>query len=177
VAFAGYGFNKSHSTAYGLIAWETAFLKAHYPVEFMAALLSCEMESTERISEHVDDARRMKIEILPPDINRSEVDFGILGDKITFGLAPFAVSAKRPSKPSSMNDSRAVRSATSSTSPNVSIPNCSPKAPSKLSSKPAPSIHSPVIAPAAGRRRTRCTIRCLQTKGQSPGTKKPLRWR
>jgi DNA polymerase-3 subunit alpha len=86
VAFAGYGFNKSHSTAYGLIAWETAFLKAHYPVEFMAALLSCEMESTERISEHVDDARRMKIEILPPDINRSEVDFGILEDKITFGL-------------------------------------------------------------------------------------------
>jgi DNA polymerase-3 subunit alpha len=86
VAFAGYGFNKSHSTAYGLIAWETAFLKAHYPVEFMAALLSCEMESTERISEHVDDARRMKIEVLPPDVNRSETDFGILNGKITFGL-------------------------------------------------------------------------------------------
>ncbi len=87
VAFAGYGFNKSHSTAYGLIAYETAYLKAHYPVEFMAALLSCEMESTERMSEHVDDARRMKIEILGPDINRSEVDFGIVDGKITFGLA------------------------------------------------------------------------------------------
>ena len=87
VAFAGYGFNKSHSTAYGLIAYETAYLKAHYPVEFMAALLSCEMESTERISEHVDDARRMKIEILGPDINRSDVDFGFLDGKITFGLA------------------------------------------------------------------------------------------
>ncbi len=86
VAFAGYGFNKSHSTAYGLIAYETAYLKAHYPVEFMAALLSCEMESTERISEHVDDARRMKLEILPPDINRSEVDFGMLDGRITFGL-------------------------------------------------------------------------------------------
>ena len=86
VAFAGYGFNKSHSTAYGLIAYETAYLKAHYPVEFMAALLSCEMESTERISEHVDDARRMKIEIRAPDVNLSEVDFGIVDEKITFGL-------------------------------------------------------------------------------------------
>ena len=87
VAFAGYGFNKSHSTAYGLIAYETAYLKAHYPVEFMAALLSCEMESTERISEHVDDARRMKIEVLGPNVNQSDVDFSVLGNKITFGLA------------------------------------------------------------------------------------------
>ncbi|MCA9037664.1 MAG: DNA polymerase III subunit alpha [Planctomycetaceae bacterium] len=86
IAFAGYGFNKSHSTAYGLIAYETAYLKAHYPVEFMAALLSCEMESSERISEHIDDARRMQIEILPPDINRSIVDFGFIDGKITFGL-------------------------------------------------------------------------------------------
>jgi len=86
VAFAGYGFNKSHSTAYGLIAYETAYLKAHYPVEFMAALLSCGMESTERISEHVDDARRQKIEVLPPDVNRSEVEFGIDDDSITFGM-------------------------------------------------------------------------------------------
>ena len=87
VAFAGYGFNKSHSTAYGLIAYETAYLKAHYPVEFMAALLSCEMESTERISEHVDDARRMKIQVVGPNINQSDVDFSVFGDKITFGLA------------------------------------------------------------------------------------------
>jgi len=86
VAFAGYGFNKSHSTAYGLIAYETAYLKAHYPVEFMAALLSCGMESVERISEHVDDARRQKIEVLAPDVNRSEVEFGIDGENITFGM-------------------------------------------------------------------------------------------
>lgn len=86
VAFAGYGFNKSHSTAYGLIAYETAYLKAHYPVEFMAALLSCGMESTDRISEHVDDARRQKIEVLAPDVNRSEVEFGIDGENITFGM-------------------------------------------------------------------------------------------
>ncbi|MEP3478034.1 MAG: DNA polymerase III subunit alpha [Fuerstiella sp.] len=86
VAFAGYGFNKSHSTAYGLIAYETAFLKAHYPVQFMAALLSCGMESTERISEHVDDARRQDIEVTPPDVNSSEVEFVVVGDKIAFGM-------------------------------------------------------------------------------------------
>lgn len=86
VAFAGYGFNKSHSTAYGLIAYETAYLKAHYPVEFMAALLSCGMESTDRISEHVDDARRQNIEVLAPDVNTSEVEFAVAGDRITFGM-------------------------------------------------------------------------------------------
>ena len=86
VAFAGYGFNKSHSTAYGLIAYETAFLKAHYPVEFMAALLSCGMESSDRISEHVDDSRRQNIEVLAPDVNTSEVEFAVVGERIAFGM-------------------------------------------------------------------------------------------
>lgn len=85
--FAGYGFNKSHSTAYAAIAYQTAYLKAHYPVEFMAALLSCGMEDTDRIYEHVDDCRRMKIKVLAPDVNKSEVEFGVDGDKLTFGLA------------------------------------------------------------------------------------------
>ncbi|MGQ0634860.1 MAG: DNA polymerase III subunit alpha [Planctomycetaceae bacterium] len=85
--FAGYGFNKSHSTAYAAIAYQTAYLKAHYPVEFMAALLSCGMEDTDRIAEHVDDCRRMKIKVLPPDVNRSDVEFGVDGDALTFGLA------------------------------------------------------------------------------------------
>ncbi|MFV0445665.1 MAG: DNA polymerase III subunit alpha [Planctomycetaceae bacterium] len=76
--FAGYGFNKSHSTAYGAIAYQTAYLKAHYPHEFMAALLSCGMESSERISEHTDDCRRMGIEILPPDVNTSDVEFSVV---------------------------------------------------------------------------------------------------
>ncbi|MAG92948.1 MAG: DNA polymerase III subunit alpha [Planctomycetaceae bacterium] len=84
--FAGYGFNKSHSTAYGAISYQTAYFKAHYPREFMAALLSCGMESSDRISEHVDDARRMGIEVQPPDVNRSEVEFGVDGEKLTFGL-------------------------------------------------------------------------------------------
>jgi DNA polymerase-3 subunit alpha len=85
--FAGYGFNKSHSTAYAAIAYQTAYLKAHYPVEFMAALLTCGMEDTDRICEHVDDCRRMKIRVLPPDINQSVVEFGVAGDELTFGLA------------------------------------------------------------------------------------------
>jgi DNA polymerase-3 subunit alpha len=85
--FAGYGFNKSHSTAYAAIAFETAYLKAHYPHEFMAALLSCGMESSDRIWEHVDDCRRMGIQVQPPDVNRSEVEFGVDGERLTFGLA------------------------------------------------------------------------------------------
>lgn len=84
--FAGYGFNKSHSTAYGAVAYQTAYLKAHYPVEFMAALLSCEMEDTDKIIEHIDDCRRMNISVLPPDVNHSEVEFAVRGDKIAYGL-------------------------------------------------------------------------------------------
>jgi len=76
--FAGYGFNKSHSTAYGAIAYQTAYLKAHFPEEFMAALLSCGMESSDRIFEHTDDCRRMGIAILPPGVNTSEVEFSVV---------------------------------------------------------------------------------------------------
>ncbi len=84
--FAGYGFNKSHSVAYGAIAYQTAYLKAHYPQEFMAALLSCGMESSDRISEHTEDARRMGIDVLPPDVNASDVEFSVVGEAISFGL-------------------------------------------------------------------------------------------
>ena len=85
--FAGYGFNKSHSTAYGAVSYQTAYLKAHYPAEFMAALLTCGMEDSERISEHTDDARRMKIKIVPPDINTSEAEFAVVGDnEVSFGM-------------------------------------------------------------------------------------------
>src|SRR5258708_11648884 len=85
--FAGYGFNKSHSTAYAAIAYQTAYLKAHYPVEFMAALLTCGMEDTDRICEHVDDCRRMKIRVLPPDVNQSLVEFGVAGGETTVRAA------------------------------------------------------------------------------------------
>src|SRR5881392_1619911 len=73
--FAGYGFNKSHSAAYGLISYHTAYLKAHYPVEFMAGLLSNEINNTEKISIFVGECRRMGISILAPDINKSGLKF------------------------------------------------------------------------------------------------------
>lgn len=73
--FAGYGFNKSHSAAYGLISYQTAYLKANYPVEFMAGLLSNEIDNTEKISVFVGECKRMGVPILPPDVNRSSLKF------------------------------------------------------------------------------------------------------
>src|SRR5881397_3281026 len=73
--FAGYGFNKSHSAAYGVISYHTAYLKAHYPVEFMAGLLSNEINNTEKISIFVGECKQMGISIVPPDINRSGLKF------------------------------------------------------------------------------------------------------
>jgi DNA polymerase-3 subunit alpha len=73
--FAGYGFNKSHSAAYGLISYHTAYLKAHYPVEFMAGLLSNEINNTDKISVFVGECKRMGVAILPPDINKSGLKF------------------------------------------------------------------------------------------------------
>jgi DNA polymerase-3 subunit alpha len=90
--FAGYGFNKSHSTAYALIAYMTAYLKAHYPVEFMAALLSCDIpgrnfKSKDALVEHIEDCRRMNIDVLPPDVNQCDPDFKVAAGKIHFGLS------------------------------------------------------------------------------------------
>ncbi|MFH0963885.1 MAG: DNA polymerase III subunit alpha [Planctomycetota bacterium] len=85
-AFAGYGFNKGHSTAYGLIAYQTAYLKANYPVEFMAGLLTCEMVSSEKVAEYVDECRRMGIEVLPPDVGVSVEAFTPHDGAIRFGL-------------------------------------------------------------------------------------------
>ncbi len=85
--FAEYGFNKSHSAAYAVIAYQTAYLKAHYPVEFMAALLSCEMENTDKVVKHIVECRERGIAVLPPDINASSRDFSVDGNRIRFGLA------------------------------------------------------------------------------------------
>lgn len=85
--FAGYGFNKSHSAAYALIAYQTAFLKAHYPAQFMAALLSCDMTNTDKVVRYINECREHDIEVLPPDINESFKDFSVVDDSIRFGLA------------------------------------------------------------------------------------------
>jgi DNA polymerase-3 subunit alpha len=84
--FADYGFNKSHSAAYALIAYQTAYLKAHYPVEFMAALLTEDMGNTNKVIKNIADCRDMGIEVLPPDINASHLSFRVLGNSLRFGL-------------------------------------------------------------------------------------------
>lgn len=85
--FAGYGFNKSHSAAYALLSYQTAYLKAHYPVEFMAALLSSKMSKVDEIAFYIREAKRKGIKILPPDVNESDVDFKVTEEGIRFGLA------------------------------------------------------------------------------------------
>jgi DNA polymerase-3 subunit alpha len=91
--FAGYGFNKSHSAAYGVISYQTAYLKAHYPVEFMAGLLSNEINNTEKISVFVGECRRMGISILPPDINKSGLKFTPETEAAGTDRGPAAVAA------------------------------------------------------------------------------------
>jgi DNA polymerase-3 subunit alpha len=84
--FGGYGFNKSHSAAYALIAYQTAYLKAHYPVEFMASLLTSEMHSTDGVVKYIAECRSHGIAVMPPDINYSDKAFTVYRDKIRFGL-------------------------------------------------------------------------------------------
>jgi DNA polymerase-3 subunit alpha len=85
--FGKYGFNKSHSTAYAIVSYQTAYLKAHYPTEFVAALLTSEKDNRDKIISHISSCREMGIHVLPPDINESTRDFSVAGDHIRFGLA------------------------------------------------------------------------------------------
>jgi DNA polymerase-3 subunit alpha len=84
--FGRYGFNKSHSAAYALLAYQTAYLKTHYPIEFMAALLSSEAQNADKVVKYISECREMGIEVLPPDINESFKHFAVIGNQIRFGL-------------------------------------------------------------------------------------------
>jgi DNA polymerase III subunit alpha len=85
--FASYGFNKSHAVAYAYIAYQTAYLKAHFPAEFMAATMSSELNNTDKIVQFIDDCRKMGIKVLPPDVNESNLDFTVIDkNTIRFGL-------------------------------------------------------------------------------------------
>jgi DNA polymerase III subunit alpha len=84
--FASYGFNKSHSVAYSVVAYQTAYLKSHYPAEFMAATLTSEIGNTDRIVKLIDDCRKLNIKVLPPDVNESGKDFNVVNNDIRFGL-------------------------------------------------------------------------------------------
>lgn len=84
--FAGYGFNKSHSAAYGIVSYQTAYLKAKWPVEYMAALMSVAMGNADKLAEYIEECRQLRIDVLPPDLNQSDLDFKVVEKKIRFGL-------------------------------------------------------------------------------------------
>ncbi|MCL4140709.1 UNVERIFIED_CONTAM: hypothetical protein GTU68_064431 [Idotea baltica] len=93
--FARYGFNKSHSVAYAMISYQTAYLKAHYPAEFLAALMTFEMNDTDKTLKNLNECREMKIKVTTPDVNKGQVGFTVVNKKIVFGLAAIkAVGAK-----------------------------------------------------------------------------------
>lgn len=85
--FSGYGFNKSHSTAYALISYQTAYLKTHFPVEFMTALLTSEMGNTAKVVRYIEECKRMGIEVQPPSVNESFAEFTCAESRIRFGLS------------------------------------------------------------------------------------------
>ena len=87
IDFAKYAFNKSHAAAYAVVSYQTAWLRCHYPVEFMAALLTSVLTNTRKIKEYINTCRTMGIKILPPDINEGESGFSVSGDSIRYGMA------------------------------------------------------------------------------------------
>ena len=87
IDFAKYAFNKSHAAAYAVVAYQTAYLKYYYPVEFMAALMTSVIDNTRKVSEYIYSCRQMGIQILPPDINRGEGGFSVDGQNIRYGLS------------------------------------------------------------------------------------------
>ena len=85
--FAGYGFNKSHSAAYAVLSYQTAWLKAHYPAAFMAAVLSADMDRTDKVVTLIDECQRMALDVEPPDVNASQYMFTVSGPRsIRYGL-------------------------------------------------------------------------------------------
>jgi DNA polymerase-3 subunit alpha len=85
--FAGYGFNKSHAAAYAWVAYQTAFLKANHPLPYFTALMSSVKDKTDKLVEYIDEAKKLGIVVLPPDVNQSRIDFAVVGDQIRFGLS------------------------------------------------------------------------------------------
>ncbi len=97
--FAGYAFNKAHAVCYAMVAYQTAYLKANYPVEYMAALLTCFIEKSDKLVTCMDECKRMNIQVLPPDVNKSKCDFAVEGERYSiWGWQPSRMLAERPLK-------------------------------------------------------------------------------
>ena len=94
--FAGYGFNKSHSAAYALVAYQTGWLKTHYPAEFMAATISSDMDKTDKVVTFIDECRAMNLDLLPPDVNYGQFQFSVDPQSIKWSMAlvPLKVSVR-----------------------------------------------------------------------------------
>ena len=144
--FAGYGFNKSHAAAYALVAYHTAWLKAHHPAEFFAASMSFDMAQTDKLALFVEDIRRSGVECLPPDVNASRADFSVEdGQGPLRAWARSRAWAKKRWSRWSPSVRRAGHTRASTISPSGSIPSCSTAASSKASPRLGRSIRSTAI--------------------------------
>lgn len=94
--FAGYAFNKAHAACYAMVAYQTAYLKAHYPVQYFAALMATQVSDTDKLVNFIEDARHQKIEVLAPDVNASDCDFTVEGEAIRFGLLAIKSVGRAP---------------------------------------------------------------------------------
>ena len=155
VYFGGYGFNRSHSCAYAYISYQTAYLKRNYTPEFMAALLSSEIDDSNKrdsMVDHIADARKMGVEVLPPSVNHSDSEFGVHDGKIIFGLTAIKGVGRGSSEEIVRAAPRAAALRTSSISASASMPRSSTMPRSSGSSRRAP-----WIASATGRNSCRCS--------------------
>jgi DNA polymerase-3 subunit alpha len=157
--FAGYGFNKSHSAAYALVSYQTAWLKAHHPAAFMAAVMSSELQNTDKIVILIEECKRMRLTLRLPDINEGEYMFTVNeGGDIVYGLGAIkGLGARHPWSRSCMRGARAVRSQTCSISAPARTRASSTARRSRRWCNPAPSI---AWARSAGCSRPPSTMRC-----------------
>ena len=155
--FAEYGFNKSHSAPYAFITYQTAYMKANHPVEFLAASMTLDMGNTDKLAEFRDEAQRLGIKVLPPSVNRSGVDFDVAGNAIHYALAALKGVGRAAVEAIVTARSERPFARPLPTSPVASIRARSTSACSKASPPPAPSTISSATAPAPSRRWTRCS--------------------
>ena len=168
--FAEYGFNKSHAAAYALVAYQTAYMKANYPVEFLAATMTLDMNNTDKLAEFRAEAERLGIEVAPPSINRSCVPFEVDGNTIIYALAALKGVGGQAVEVRSSKPAATSPSPTLPTSPSASIRARSISACSKASPVPAPSTPSRKTAPAFSPAPTSsCARRSMPTSSASVG--------
>ena len=140
--FAEYGFNKSHAAAYALVAYQTAYMKANYPVEFLAASMTLDMGNTDKLAEFRAEAERLGIKIDPPSINRSDVEFEVDGNTIHYALAALKGVGRASGGGASSRRGASASSPILPTSPTASIRARSTSACWKALRTPAPSMSS-----------------------------------